>query len=144
MAEPRVSASQRQAVADRAAGCCKYCLSQERFSPDPFSVEHIVPRSAGGIEDEENLAFSCQGCNNRKYTSTTAIDPVTGLVVALFNPRRDSWTENFVWNNDFTQIVALTPTGRATVAKLQLNRPGVANLRSVLREIREHPPAVRR
>ena len=75
MPEPRVPAAQRQALADRAGGCCEYCLSQERFSPDPFSVEHIMPRSAGGADDLSNLAFSCQGCNNRKYTSTSALTP---------------------------------------------------------------------
>jgi hypothetical protein len=140
MAEPRLSPAQRQAIAERAGGCCEYCLSQERFSPDPFSVEHIVPRSAGGTEESENLAFSCQGCNNRKYTSVDAVDPVTGSNVPLLHPRRDRWPDHFAWNEDFTQVVALTPTGRATAEKLQLNRPGVVNLRRVLRDMLEHPP----
>ena len=77
MPEPRVTAAQRQAVVERAGGCREYCLSQERFSPDAFSVEHVIPRSASGIDVLENLAQSCQGCNDRKYTSTDAIDPVT-------------------------------------------------------------------
>jgi hypothetical protein len=33
-----------------------------------------------------------------------------------------------------------SPTGRATVEKLQVNREGVVNLRRVPREAGEHPP----
>jgi hypothetical protein len=36
--------------------------------------------------------------------------------------------------------IGLTPTGRATVERLQLNREGVVNLRRVLRTIGQHPP----
>jgi hypothetical protein len=42
---------------------------------------------------------------------------------------------------DFTLAIGLTPTGRATVERLQLNREGVVNLRRVLRTIGQHPPS---
>ena len=90
--------------------------------------------------DLENLAFSCQGCNNRKYNSIDATDPVTGERV-LFHSRRDRWADHFAWNENFALVVALTPVGRATLDKLQLNRRGVVNLRRVLRDVGEHPPA---
>jgi len=140
VAEPRITADVRRAVAGRAGYCCEYCRSQERFSADPFSVEHVTPRSARGGDDPENLAFSCQGCNNRKYNATHATDPVTGESTPLFHPRRDRWPDHFAWNEDFTFVVALTPIGRATLDKLQLNRTGVTNLRPVLRAAGEHPP----
>jgi hypothetical protein len=41
---------------------------------------------------------------------------------------------------DDTLIIGLTPTGRATVEKLQLNRLGVVNLRRVLSLMDLHPP----
>jgi hypothetical protein len=47
MSEPKLTAKQKEAIARRAAGCCEYCQSQARFSPDPFSIEHIIPRSKG-------------------------------------------------------------------------------------------------
>ena len=81
MAEPRLHAQQREAVTRRARGCCEYCLSQELYSPDPFSVEHIIPLARGGTHDLENLAWSCQGCNSRKYVTVEALDPVTGQTV---------------------------------------------------------------
>ena len=55
MAEPRLHAQQREAVTRRARGCCEYCLSQELYSPDPFSVEHIIPLARGGTHDLEGL-----------------------------------------------------------------------------------------
>lgn len=67
MPEARVTLKQRATVAERARHCCEYCRSQERYSLDSFSVEHIIPLAKEGISNLDNLAFSCQGCNNRKY-----------------------------------------------------------------------------
>jgi len=65
MSEGRITAQQRRAVVERARGCCEYCRSQARFAMQPFSVEHIVPRSRGGKTTLDNLALACQGCNNQ-------------------------------------------------------------------------------
>jgi hypothetical protein len=94
-------------------------------------VEHIVPLAKGGTHGLENLALSCQGCNSRKYVSIAALDPVTGETVPLYHPRRHRWSEDFAWNEDFTLVMGLNPTGRAMVEKLQLNRSGAMDL---------HPP----
>jgi hypothetical protein len=142
MSESRPSAELARAVRDRAWECCEYCRSQASFAPDPFSVEHIVPRSRGGATEAANLALSCQGCNNRKYTAMEAIDPVTGDPVPLFHPRRHSWSEHFAWNEDYTLILGLTPTGRATVEKMKLNRSGLVNLRRILADAGAHPPVL--
>ena len=140
MAESRLTTKLKRAVAERAHDCCEYCRSQAKFSPDPFSIEHIVPQAGGGSIEMTNLALSCQGCNNRKYISVDALDPVSGRTVALYNPRRQQWTDHFTWSDDFTMMVGITPTGRATVEKLQRNREGVVNLRRVLFLTDEHPP----
>jgi len=95
----------------------------------PFSVEHIIPRQAGGETTLDNLALACQGCNGHKYVKTEGVGPVSGELVPLFHPRRQLWREHFAWNADFTLIIGLTPTGRATVEVLQLNREGLINLR---------------
>ena len=81
MPEGYVSGELERAVADRAQSWCEYCWSQALFSPDSFSVEHIIPRSLDGASELSNLALSCQGCNNRKYISIEALDRVTGAVV---------------------------------------------------------------
>ena len=136
----RISKAKKEQVAKRAGNCCEYCRSNADFSPDPFSVEHIIPLSKKGSGALSNLAYSCQGCNNRKYNHTKAIDPVTSEIVRLFHPRNDKWLDHFQWSLDKTAIIGITPYGRATVAKLDLNRKGVVNLRDVLVEIGEHPP----
>jgi 5-methylcytosine-specific restriction endonuclease McrA len=70
-------------VIERAHGCCEYCHSQERYAPTVFSIEHIIPRKVGGASTADNLAFSCQECNNHKYTKTEAPDPSSGEIVPL-------------------------------------------------------------
>lgn len=142
MSEPQISAQLREAIARRANGCCEYCCSQARFSPDPFSIEHIVPRSRNGTDQSENLALSCQGCNNHKYSHVEAHDPINGTLVPLYHPRQQRWDEHFTWNEDFTLVIGLTPTGRATIERLQLNREGVVNLRQVLHAVNLHPPTL--
>ena len=140
MPESRVTAQQKKAVAERANGCCEYCRSQVRFAIQPFSIEHIIPRSAGGETVLDNLALSCQGCNNHKYNKTEGRDPVSGDTVPLYHPRKQRWSNHFAWNDDFTLIIGLTPIGRSTVEALQLNREGIVNLRRVLYAMGEHPP----
>ncbi|HVG08313.1 MAG TPA: hypothetical protein VNM67_11445 [Thermoanaerobaculia bacterium] len=65
---------------------------------------------------------------------------MSGEIVPLFHPRRDRWNDHFIWSHDFTRVVGLTPEGRATVEALQLNRPGLVNLRRALFRCGEHPP----
>ena len=140
MSEQSISIQRKEIVVKRARGCCEYCHSQARFSTQSFSIEHVIPRSQGGQDTLDNLALACQGCNNQKYTKIKSRDPVTGEIAPLYHPRQQKWGEHFAWNEDFTHIVSLTPTGRATVEALQLNRDGVVSLRQVLYAAGEHPP----
>lgn len=127
-------------VNERAYGCCEYCLSQVKYSSGPFSTEHIWPKAKGGSDDPDNLAFSCQGCNSIKSVATTGEDPLLGLEVPLFHPRQDTWNEHFEWQDDCQIIVGITPTGRATVNRLELNRLGLLNLRKIMIATGVHPP----
>lgn len=140
MPEFRLTQHQREFIKQRANNRCEYCISQIKFSPDPFSIEHIIPRSKGGTSDLDNLAIACQGCNNFKYSHTHAIDPITGKPVPIYHPRQQNWCDHFTWTKDATQMLGLTPTGRATIDRLLLNREGVTNLRRVLYSIGQHPP----
>jgi hypothetical protein len=84
--------------------------------------------------------LSCQGCNNHKYNKIEAADPVSETVAKLYHPRKQIWADHFVWSSDFTVIVGMTPTGRATTEALHLNRESLINLRRVLCLFGEHPP----
>ena len=140
MPRQHVPLSLRRLVIGRARGCCEYCRGQERFSPEAFSVEHIAPRATGGSTVESNLALSCQGCNNHKAIKSIALDPKTGQDATLFNAREEKWVEHFTWSEDYTTVRGRTPTGRATVEALKLNRQGLVNMRRVLYAMGEHPP----
>jgi hypothetical protein len=140
MSSEYVPVALKQLVFDRAAGMCEYCRSQAKYSVDPLVMEHIQPVSRNGKTTAENLALSCQTCNNCKYIKTEALDPATELTVPLFHPRKMVWAEHFTWNDDATKMIGITPTGRATIALLQTNRDGVRNMRRVLTIMNEHPP----
>ncbi len=129
-------------VVERAKGHCEYCLCPDSHSCSPFSVEHIYPLVLGGLSKLENLAYSCQGCNNHKYIFIEALDTVSGLKVPLYHPRKDKWVEHFAWSSDLVYLVGLTATGRATIETLHLNRDRVLNIRKLLKTVGLHPPAV--
>lgn len=99
-----------------------------------------MPRARGGGHRPANLAFSCLGCNSYKGVETTAVDPVSGERVPLYHPRSHRWGEHFAWNKECTRLLGLTPIGRATILRLDLNREGVVNLRELLRDVGLHPP----
>ena len=136
----RPSRSLRQRTFVRANFCCEYCYSQFRFSPDPINAEHIEPYSLGGETIFSNLAAACFGCNGKKAGHISALDPLTNQIVPLYHPRRDRWETHFRWSDDFQLLIGITPTGRATVDLLDLNRAGVVNLRILLRIHNLHPP----
>ncbi|MDE0555523.1 MAG: HNH endonuclease signature motif containing protein [Candidatus Poribacteria bacterium] len=117
----RVGDSLRRTVAERANEQCEYCQYPEQFSPSSFEVEHIVPKSAGGLTEPNNLALACSHCNAHKATRQTGIDPLTGTNVRLFNPRIDDWAVHFLLNQKTGEIEGQTSTGRSTVEVLMMN-----------------------
>lgn len=128
----KFSKHERDFIAHRARGCCEYCQMLSDFSPDTFEIEHIISLFEGGTNALLNLAFCCGGCNNNKRYKIKAIDPITGAIVYLFNPRIDIWAQHFEWKDNFSIVEGITPQGRATVALLKFNRKGLVNLRMAL------------
>lgn len=97
-----------------------------------FYIEHILPQSAGGTNDLDNLALACPSCNLAKSNRLRVVDPETQETVPLFNPREQRWSEHFAWDQDW-QVIGLTPTGRATILALVLNH----SRRLLIREAEE-------
>jgi len=129
----------RQEVKLRARYLCEYCHCPEYFSPDPFEIDHIFPLAAGGTSQPDNLSLACSGCNGYKSDYFVAIDPGTGQLSPLYNPRTDDWAEHFRWDAEFTYIIGISAIGRATVDKIKVNRESIVNLRRVLVKVGEHP-----
>ena len=78
-----------------------------------------------------NLALACASCNLAKSDHVGAIEPKTGEMAPLFNPRLDHWGDHFVWLESDFKLSGLTSVGRATVASLNMN----SNIRLLAREI---------
>jgi hypothetical protein len=118
----------RELVRSRAADRCEYCrLRQRHFRLWKHQIEHIVPRKHGGSDALDNLALACVRCNRSKASNLTGIDPQTGRIEVLFDPRVDGWFDHFLIID--AEIVGVTPTGRATIAVLNMNDDARLRLR---------------
>jgi len=134
------NAAVRATVARQARYRCSYCQSQEDVVGALFTLDHIVPQALGGSDELDNLCLACWDCNRIKQTHVTGIDPLTGERIPLFDPNRQQWAEHFAWSEDAQIVTGLTPTGRATVAQLQLNRPILVRARERWVRAGWHPP----
>ena len=121
MSRTRISATLRRLVRRRGEEKCEYCLFPEELSFASHEVDHIIAEKHGGFSDEGNLALSCALCNGYKGSDIASVDPLSGVIVPLFHPRLEHWSQHFSLNGP--TIVGITATGRATVRLLQLNHP---------------------
>jgi hypothetical protein len=141
-----ISESLRRQIRDRAQGLCEYCHSQERVCANRFTIEHVKPRSLGGLDHLNNLALACRRCNERRSNFLDGLDPVSGKLMPLFNPRQDRWIDHFAWATDSRVIVGLTPIGRATIQRLDMNDDrypeddSIRSARQLWQKIGIHPP----
>ena len=114
-----MESSARIIVRTRAHNCCEYCLLPQDSCSLTHHIEHIVPRQHGGTDDHSNLALACHRCNLRKSPNLTGIDPITGEIVPLFDPRRDRWPDHFRVRGPVVE--GITAIGRTTVRALSMN-----------------------
>lgn len=80
-------------------------------------------------------------CNRFKGIKSQGLDPVSKNNVGLFHPRQQNWQDHFIWSANFLEILGITPTGRATVDALKLNRNELMNLRRIRLLADLHPPS---
>ena len=136
----RVGTELRHLVAARANHLCEYCLLHEEDTYFGCEVDHILSRKHGGLTQEDNLAYACAICNRNKGTDIASLDPDTGELVRLYNPRSDRWADHFQLAEDGFTIAPLTPAGRTTVRILGLSHPDRLLERMELRKLGRYPP----
>ena len=125
-----MEAALRNSVWERAQAKCAYCRMPQHLDRLTFEVEHILPVKHGGAAALENLALACFFCNRYKGPNLAGIDSESGQVVTLFHPRREVWSEHFVWSEG--TLKGLTPHARATIAVLRINDAARVALRNLL------------
>jgi hypothetical protein len=123
----------RDVVVGRADNCCEDCQLPVQLQVGGFEVDHILPRSWGGLAEMANLALACPHCNARKWAHTDGEDSESGQTVALFNPRTQLWVNHFQWSEQRPfETVGITAHGRVTVARLQMNYLDLVSIRRLL------------
>lgn len=134
-----IPVSLRRLVIQRANNRCEYCGISQLGQVATFHIDHIVPVVAGGETTADNLALACVSCSLRKGARQELEDLETGEVVAVFNPRQQTWKEHFRW--DGVSVIWLTAKGRATVKALDLNRATMLAIRAEEELLGRHPPS---
>lgn len=106
-------------VQERAQNRCEYCLLPEIYSFAAHQVDHVIAQKHDGSSTDENLAWSCMLCNLRKGSDIASIDPDSGKLTPLFNPRLENWPMHFRFDNAL--IAPITDRARVTVKLLGIN-----------------------
>lgn len=132
-----ISEELRAEVSQRAGERCEYCLIHQDDAAFPHQVDHIVSRKHGGASTRDNLAYACIICNRYKGSDVASIEPQSGEVVRLFDPRRDRWAEHF--RLDGARIEPVTKVGATTVRLLRMNAPERILERDLLQSLGRYP-----
>lgn len=125
-----ISISLRQLVSDRAGGKCEYCQIHQDFSIYTHEADRVIALKHGGETSAVNLVLSCLPCNRYKGSDLTSIDPITGKITPLFNPRVQNWSDHFNLKDSY--ILGISSTGRTTIFLLKLNEPTRLQIRQAL------------
>ena len=140
MSKTKIPPRLRRKIELSAGYCCGYCLTPQRITGQKLQIDHIIPETLGGATVEENLWLACVSCNSFKGDTIQAPDPLTGQITPLFNPRSQIWIAHFAWSVDGTEIVGLTPIGRATCEALHLNHVDIVGARWLWVQVGWWPP----
>lgn len=82
--QPRVVFSRRN-IFKRDHFACQYCGARPRIQE--LTIDHVVPKSAGGRSTWENCVVSCRECNEQKGCRT----PEGAGLRLKKHPRRPAW-----------------------------------------------------
>ena len=127
----------RAEIAQRAGWRCEYCLIHQEDSGFPHEIDHIVSRKHGGSSTSNNLAYACVICNRYKGSDVASIEPGTGEIIRLFDPRRDRWADHF--RIDGALIEPITIVGSTTAHLLRFNAPERILERRLLQSLDRYP-----
>ncbi len=75
----------RRNIFERDKNTCQYC--GRRMPKSEVTVDHVVPRSRGGIDSWDNLVLACVDCNVRKGSRT----PDEARMPLIKKPAKPAW-----------------------------------------------------
>jgi len=103
----------------------------------PHEPDHIIATKHGGQSTIDNLALACFDCNRFKGSDIASIDPASGELTPLFNPRTQEWGEHF--SIEAGRINPRTANGRVTELVLRVNLSSRVEVREILTNIKRYP-----
>lgn len=136
MTSARISPALRREVRERAKGRCEYCLLPEEQAFFPHEPDHIIATKHSGQTTTENLALACFDCNRFKGSDIASLDPASGELTRLYNPRTQGWHDHFLIESG--RINPQTATGRVTELILRLNLQSRVEVREILEQIGQY------
>ncbi|WP_410001711.1 HNH endonuclease [Singulisphaera sp. GP187] len=104
-----------------------------------FHIEHITAKQHGGSDEPENLCVACGRCNShKKGPNLTGIDPDTGRIEPLFNPRKmaddrplqPGWRPSIIILSDSITISAIVTQTFDRVVSVANSSSGIGRIRS--------------
>lgn len=116
----QISRSIKTAIYNKAGGRCQICGAPLTF--EEATIDHILPISRGGKNEEDNYAVVCSACNTRKSNNTQE----------ELNRWTDSMITNRVVSGDFA---AAYPAIRALVRTTLLRCNNIIGIDSDLERI---------
>jgi hypothetical protein len=140
MSTTYISAALRREVIERAGQCCEYCRLSQDDVFFAFEIDHVIAEKHGGPTHTENLCLSCPDCNAFKGSDIASVDWQQGeIVVALYHPRQQRWSDHFEVDLISGLIEGLTDAGRVTIFLLHLNEADRVMDRKLLIDINRYP-----
>ena len=82
----RSYACNRRNVVHRDNNICQYCGN--RFCFSDLTMDHVIPKSKGGLKSWTNIVASCKRCNSRKRDRT----PEEARMPLIKQPQVPRWT----------------------------------------------------
>ena len=126
-------------VWQRAKRRCEYCqLPQAADDAAVRNRPYPLPQ-ASRADRRQQPRPELLPVNSFKGSDISSIDKNTRKLTPLFNPRRHKWATHFRWEGP--HLVGRTAIGRVTVALLHINDEYRVELREILIEEGEFPPA---
>ncbi len=97
-----------QKLAKHYKNICQICNNP--FPTSQLTIEHVIPRSKGGLNDETNCIPTCKACNSQKadllpYYDANGVDleskikALPKFLIAAGTERRKEWEDYIVFGN---------------------------------------------
>ena len=75
----------RRNIFERDKNTCQYC--GRKMSKTELTLDHVIPRSRGGIDSWDNLVLACMHCNVKKGSRT----PEEAQMPLIQKPIKPTW-----------------------------------------------------